>query len=146
MIGEVEVEEREVDASGQVYMTAAELMAEEVRRRGGEQAMGAAGRGVWGPDAPACMCGEAVRGAEAGAAARRRRGWGKLRQDAAGAWQARGRGQRMARLHQRWGSAGGAEGSTSMLDPGLKANFRYFKPAPCTHDLPLQSWPAAPTQ
>lgn len=36
MIGEVEVDERERDASGQVYMTAAELMAEEVRRRGGE--------------------------------------------------------------------------------------------------------------
>jgi hypothetical protein len=30
------VDERERDASGQVYMTAAELMAEEVRRRGGE--------------------------------------------------------------------------------------------------------------
>lgn len=29
--------EREVDGTGQVYMTAAELMAEEVKRRGGEQ-------------------------------------------------------------------------------------------------------------
>jgi hypothetical protein len=37
VIGEVDVVEREVDGTGQVYMTAAELMAEEVKRRGGEQ-------------------------------------------------------------------------------------------------------------
>ncbi|KAL4423465.1 hypothetical protein ABPG77_005417 [Micractinium sp. CCAP 211/92] len=34
VIGEVDAEERERDASGQVYMTAAELMAEEMRKRG----------------------------------------------------------------------------------------------------------------
>lgn len=34
VLGEVEAEERERDASGQVYMTAAELMAAEVRKRG----------------------------------------------------------------------------------------------------------------
>lgn len=34
VIGEVDMVEREVDGSGQVYMTAAELMAEEVKRRG----------------------------------------------------------------------------------------------------------------
>ena len=47
MIGEVEVEEREKDASGQVYLSAAELMAEEVRRRGGGCCAGRrwAGRG-----------------------------------------------------------------------------------------------------
>lgn len=38
VIGEVDTEERERDASGQVYMTAAELMAEEIRKRGGEAA------------------------------------------------------------------------------------------------------------
>lgn len=37
VIGEVDMVEREVDGSGQVYMTAAELMAEEVKRRGGER-------------------------------------------------------------------------------------------------------------
>lgn len=50
MIGEVDVVEREVDASGQVYMTAAELMAEEVKRRGGECGMGEGGLGVHGGD------------------------------------------------------------------------------------------------
>ena len=43
VIGEVDVVEREVDATGQVYMTAAELMAEEVKRRGGEWGRGSRG-------------------------------------------------------------------------------------------------------
>lgn len=72
MLGEVEAEERERDASGQVYMTAAELMAAEVRKRGGE------GRGWAGRAAQGARAGsEGVRaGAGPGGAEVMVRGWG----------------------------------------------------------------------